>query len=762
VPFIHPVIFWTGLAAVSVPILIHLLNRRRFRVRDWAAMQFLLDSLRRNRRRLRVEELILLAMRCLAVVLLAAVVARFTGCGVMHLLGGGDAPRTTVFVLDDSYSMAQKVGSSTIFSAAVADLADQIRKMPKTDKFSIVLTSKPDSAEPLFKLTRVENAEVDSLVVRLRKLRCSDGRARLGEAVEATDRILGDAVGANRVFIFGDFRRVDLTGSSKSQLQPRFGQLRKRQAEVIVLDYGREVRNNLTIEKIELLDKFAIATHAARVGLTVRNHGTVRAENVKVALAVRLAQDGGAVESRLPAVSVASIDPGANRRVEFRVTLPKPGAAVVRTELPADDLPGDNVAHLALDVRKAVRVLILDGRSDVGDATAGESFRIALAVDPRKDGASGNEVTVAAPDDVEVGDFDRFDVVMLLSVPQLPATLDDQGKVVYPQLAALEQYVRAGGGLAIFTGGNLNLAFYNGPLYAEGVGLSPLVIRPPRGDAPGRQKYFRLESQSIAAHPVVKIFHGQGAAMTGLIRFFAFTPADAMTASPPAGGVKPPRILARFTDPDNSPAIVARQFGRGTVVMVYTTASVRWNDWGDDTPKGLFVTPVQDMVAYLARSQDQGLTATVGRAITRVLDEETRDAEVALQTPRFPADDLITLVGVFEGPRRVVRSDRTGQAGCYRLRLKMPEGSGAEVFYARNPDPLEGDLAPGGEEQIASAFGSKDFRYVSRRKAGSAGSIPAAASKEYWIWALAALLALLAVETCLARRFGHYRGNSRT
>ena len=69
-PFLHPAIFWTGLVAVSVPIIIHILNRRRFRIRQWAAMKFLLESIRKNRRRVRIEELILLALRCLVIALL--------------------------------------------------------------------------------------------------------------------------------------------------------------------------------------------------------------------------------------------------------------------------------------------------------------------------------------------------------------------------------------------------------------------------------------------------------------------------------------------------------------------------------------------------------------------------------------------------------------------------------------------------------------------------------------------------------------------
>src|SRR6266705_1013828 len=61
--------------AVSIPIIIHLLNRKRFRVVVWAAMRFLLAAQRKNSRRLRLEQLLLLAVRTLLLLLLVAAMA---------------------------------------------------------------------------------------------------------------------------------------------------------------------------------------------------------------------------------------------------------------------------------------------------------------------------------------------------------------------------------------------------------------------------------------------------------------------------------------------------------------------------------------------------------------------------------------------------------------------------------------------------------------------------------------------------------------
>src|SRR6266404_6447891 len=65
----------TAAGAVSVPIIIHLLNRKRFRIVPWAAMRFLLAAQKKNSRRLRLEQLILLAVRTLLVLLLVLAMA---------------------------------------------------------------------------------------------------------------------------------------------------------------------------------------------------------------------------------------------------------------------------------------------------------------------------------------------------------------------------------------------------------------------------------------------------------------------------------------------------------------------------------------------------------------------------------------------------------------------------------------------------------------------------------------------------------------
>jgi len=716
-----------------------------------------------------------MALRCGVLFLLAMAIARFTGCGDSDLLPGADqAPETTVFVLDDSFSMDQKIGGPTILENATKDLTSHIKRLSesaKSDSVAVVLTSMHDG-EDVFQdiMPVVGGEEIEQLIARTKAVRPGDSPARLGEALATAGKLLAAADKPKNVFIYSDFRAADLGRGKAGQYQAQFNELKDQGVNVVTLDYGRDVSSNLTVEKIELVDKWALAGVPARIGVTVRNNGSVRLENVPVSMSARWRADNADETAVFPAESLPSIAADSSVRIEFTVTLPKAGSAALTAELPSDHLAGDNKGYLALEVRKNLNVLIVDGHRDMTDPAMNESYRLALLLDPQKNASHGNKVTVVTAEAVGARNFRDYDLVILLDIAKLPSMLDPEGKVVYPLLMALEQYVKDGGGLAIFTGGNLNLAFYNGPMYAEGLGLSPLVISPPRGDAAAREKYRRIDARSIAGDGFLRSLRGEGGAIRcAMVRFYAYTPSDPLTASAPSGEIKPPRIVAKFTSPDGGdgpPAIVVRQYGKGTAMMMYSTASTRWNDWADDEPESAYSAPMIDMMMHLAKSHAGLYTGAVGDPVVHTIDRELRDASATLHTPKYPADDVITLAPANEESDtrdgRIVRHDNPRHAGCYTLSLTMPDASQTDLFFARNIDPIEGNLAPGGRKLITRALGSEDFKYVSRLAAGSTADVQTKEQKEYWLVLLIALISILALETHLAQRFGHYStGRSR-
>src|SRR6059058_1433108 len=95
--FTHPWYMAAGGALISSPILIHLINRMRFKRIRWAAMEFLLKSQKRNRRKLIIEQLILLALRCLLVMMAGFLLGRLrlggdTGQNAFHFVVIDDTP----------------------------------------------------------------------------------------------------------------------------------------------------------------------------------------------------------------------------------------------------------------------------------------------------------------------------------------------------------------------------------------------------------------------------------------------------------------------------------------------------------------------------------------------------------------------------------------------------------------------------------------------------------------------------------------------
>src|SRR5262245_8045200 len=137
--FLNPILLG-GLAAVSVPIIIHLLNRRKFRRVSWAAMRFLQNAIEQNQRRLRIEDMILLALRCLLLALLALALARPAILSDASAVFG-QSKVTGVIILDNSRSMGLTDGVATRFEKARKAAEEALDAMPSGSSTAVYLAS---------------------------------------------------------------------------------------------------------------------------------------------------------------------------------------------------------------------------------------------------------------------------------------------------------------------------------------------------------------------------------------------------------------------------------------------------------------------------------------------------------------------------------------------------------------------------------------------------------------------------------------------
>ncbi|MFH1548985.1 MAG: BatA domain-containing protein [Planctomycetota bacterium] len=167
--FISWPLLWGGAAAISAPILIHLLNRQRYKRIRWAAMEFLLLAFKRTRRRIRIEHLIMLLIRCLMLLMLGMALAR-------PIFGGFivSGHRDVYVLLDDSYSMGyQSADGNAAFERARKRLKQILSGLRLEDRLHVVRVSdairrqsaKPEDADK--KAEKEDDADRRSLVVEV-------------------------------------------------------------------------------------------------------------------------------------------------------------------------------------------------------------------------------------------------------------------------------------------------------------------------------------------------------------------------------------------------------------------------------------------------------------------------------------------------------------------------------------------------------------------------------------------------------------------
>src|SRR5262245_40698250 len=136
--FLAPFMLW-GAAAASIPIALHFFFRSRYRTVPWAAMKFLLTSIEQTSRRLRFQELLLLLTRIAVLLLLALALARpLTSSD--EGVGRGEAV-DAVFVIDNSYSMGAKEGTSTRLELAKQAAVQLINKLPPHSTVQVISSS---------------------------------------------------------------------------------------------------------------------------------------------------------------------------------------------------------------------------------------------------------------------------------------------------------------------------------------------------------------------------------------------------------------------------------------------------------------------------------------------------------------------------------------------------------------------------------------------------------------------------------------------
>ncbi len=748
--FVWPSLFIGGAIAVIAPILIHLLARRRFKRIRWAAIEFLLQAEKRNRRRVRLEELILLLLRCLAVLLIAALIARpfIRPEGLAALLGGADRTER-IFLLDDSMSMGYQSEGGTSFERsqkAVIQLVKLLREQSPHDTVTLLKTSNPST--PVAAGVFLDDRQTEDLFARIEALLPSEQSFDSRDLMDTVRKLLDEqpqTVSAS-IYVVSDFQKKDWVDQTPDASTGGPQAAQRSSAIATLADWSTQDRG-LKLALVDVGDDDA--SNVAVTGLdSDRSRWVIGVRNTARATLANFADDNRSLNLDVTigsvghsGVEVPPLGPRESTAVNVPVTLLRPGWQWVRVQTPPDALPADDHRTVVLQGVESVRVLLVNGEPST-DTYRNETFLLETAIRPPGEIFSGNELLVIDETELEGADLRSFDAVILANVY----------RVTDVAASALAAYVREGGGLAFFLGDQVDAEFYNQSLYDDGRGLLPAKLNE-RRTAPTAGAHLVIDDE---LHPIVKIFGGAENPFTNRILFSQYyatqfeSAADVEDAADQRPGERA-RIIAHYTDDDRSAAIVERPWGDGRVILFTSSCDMEWNDWGKDPS---YVVSMLELAHHLGKGAGRQSDQWVGTPIDLAIDPAEFTTDIRVRTPGYPAEAEVPLTALADDSGRGFRAHwtRTQSSGVYQFVLTRRSGEEEIQSVAVNVDPRESDLTPATEADLRQSLHEIPLTYIDGL--GSLEQVGEEARRELWRTVLAAALIVLMGEQFLAFLFG--------
>lgn len=507
-------LFLAGIAAVAVPVVLHLSRRQRRDVVVFPSLMFLERIPYQAQRRRRIQHWFLLSLRALALVLLAVAFARPFLDRSGTALAAGSGPRELVVLLDRSYSM----GVGNAWERAVDAARDAVSGLGPLDRASLVVF---DTGAGV--LAR-SSADVTRLRAALDTVRPGSGGTSFGPALKVAQTILEETdLSAGEVVMISDFQANGW-----------------RSEEGVRLPAGTRVSPVMVANSFD--------ENVAVTGVGLARERTSGRERVSVT--ARLVRTGGDAPRTVPVT--LEVDGRSLQTVD--VNVPAEGAATATfppftlsephtrgvVSVPDDAVGPDNTRRFVLSPGGTLRTVIREGAGAVQDASL--YLRRALEISPE----GRFQVSVRRGDGVPPSDLEGTHVVVL-----------NQVRVDGASAQRLIDFVRAGGGV-LMVGGQRTAWPASHANASPGVFGAVEDREESRG---GRLGFLDYD------HPVFEPFAGPRSGDFTGARFFrarAFTPSDSA------------QLLARFDD--GSAALAERRLGRGRFMVWTSTLDAFWSD----------------------------------------------------------------------------------------------------------------------------------------------------------------------------------------
>ena len=680
--------FLAGLAAIAVPVLIHLIHRERKVVIEFPSLMFLERIPYRSVRRQKIRHLLLLVLRCLAIALLVAAFARPFFQRRQPAIGGTGA-RELVILLDRSASMGYADRWTRARDAAKRAAAG----LGAADRVTLVLFAGDAqvASEPM--------ARPDRIVAAINAARLSAEATRYAPALKLASQIVSaSSLPRREVVLISDFQKIGWTGRNEITFP--------KGTVITPVDLGGAAAADVAVTQVT----------TDRDSTGERDHVTVAARLVNTGAAVKTVSAVLSVGGRDAETRTAAVPARGAVQVAFAPIAIPSGAARGAVRITADSLPQDDVLDFTIAPDEAVPVLIVEPASP--RPNQGLFLDRALAIGDRP----SFRVSEKRAGELTPRDFDGRAVVVLDEV-------DPPGGEVGRRLRAA---VQAGMGIVLVPGGARAETWS-----AEWRAMLPATIGPVvdrTEDAGGT-----LSSLDYA-HPIFELFNAPRSGDFSTARFYRYR-----ALTPQTGATVP----ARFDD--GSPALVERAVGSGKVIVWASSFDQYWTNLplqpvflpfvhqlGKHTGRYADPRPWFTAGDVLDLSRHGELTApfTVGRGADTT-------AELRLSAPSGARERLTA-----GGANHLVT---LREQGFYELGGRdTPVGSGRPI--AVNIDPAESDLSHLDPQEIVAAVTAVDGQRQPGSDLGAATPQDQEGRQKLWWYLLVGAVLLMAAETAMSNR----------
>lgn len=654
--FLEP-LFLAGLLAAAIPIVVHLINRRKATRLPFPAMRLLMESNKKEARSIKVRQWMLLSLRVLVVAALAFALAKPYFLSEQGVTASERLPTAVVFVVDDSASMQ----NADWWETAVDQFDEQLGELRPWDEAAVISTSQIDG--PLTRLTS-DQAEVRDA---FDDLEATDASTDLSEALVAASEMLGASqLPSKRIVAIGDFA----VGGFPAKPAPE-AKIPYEIRRVSVRGDVEPVPDNLAVTAVDYEQKHTARGGVWLVSATLHNYGAEDAEGVELRLNIDGEDVGG---------GLVDVPAGKTATHTFRHRFEGVGAKEAHVEIAgADPLDVDNRFHFVVDLKEQIRVLLVNGEPS-SVPYSDELYFLVRALNPGRSSESTILPESTTPEGLVERELGEFDVVVLANV----------GSVGQASASKLQRFVEGGGGLFVTMGDQVDTESWNktmGELLPKPLRGLKRLAEPDDPDAP--LKITRLATGN-RDHPVFRIFDLPGGAALKSVQVFSY-----MLLEPSA----PQQSEVVLAYKDDAPALIERKVGQGRVMMWTTTID---REWSDLPVRTTFLPLVRRSVQYLARRASSAgkERPTVGERITlevtglvdeRVVITGPEETRLVLE----PTDGIVSFTPAHVGHYHVwADTDEVqGDAETPRNRLDA-------LAFAVNLAPAESKLAALGDDAL--------------------------------------------------------------